>query len=425
MRIAIFTDVYLEIPGGIPSSIKAQKSALETLGHQVTIFCPGWTRSLDPTINVVPTHPLFRPNRVPLAKRPQKILHFIEQEYPNFNTHFDLIHVHYEASCSIAGVKLAKKYHLKLFQTMHGREDIAINANLPSPMKYFVAFALNFLHRTSLSNLQAKSFLKLSPSPSPKSTHSLATIQRDNFLIKNSVCQNMWEIMVRQANQADLVISPTQHFAKNLKHYGVRPNIHVISNGIDDQQLQKYTFKPLPFHHKSSLRIIWSSRLSKEKRILPFLEAVSKSKNLHRIKLTIIGEGNQTQEAKNFASKHFSAKQITFLGLIPHEQIFKYMQKQHLSVINSYGFDTQGMTILEAVACGLPVLYADPAMDEVVPQNGGLRAKDDSIAAMTAQIDYIFEHPEIIQQMSQTIASSRHLVLESTQIKRLLQLYQL
>lgn len=41
MRIAFFTDVFLEIPGGIPSSIKAQKTALESLGHHVTIFCPG------------------------------------------------------------------------------------------------------------------------------------------------------------------------------------------------------------------------------------------------------------------------------------------------------------------------------------------------------------------------------------------------
>ena len=31
MRIALFTDIYLDIPGGIPSSIKAQKSALQKL----------------------------------------------------------------------------------------------------------------------------------------------------------------------------------------------------------------------------------------------------------------------------------------------------------------------------------------------------------------------------------------------------------
>lgn len=409
MRIALFTDVYLEIPGGIPSSIKAQKAALEALGHQVTVFCPGWNKNQqDKNIIVIPTHRHLQFNRVPLAKRPEKILRFIKRRYPVFADAFDLIHVHYEASCSIAGVKLAKKNHIKLIQTMHGREDIAIDINLPSPTKFFVAFALNFLHRTSLSSIYLDTKVNL-----PK---------QDQLLIKNAVCRNMWRIMVRQANLADVVVSPTHHFAKNLEHYGVN-RVHVVSNGVDDRQLQKYTFKPRIFEPKSALRIIWSSRLSKEKRILPFLESVAKTKHQKHIKLTIIGDGNQLQEAKNYAEKHFSDHQIIFLGLIPHEKIFEHMQNQHISVINSYGFDTQGMTILEAVACGLPVLYADPTMDEVVPKNGGLRAKDASVTAMSDQIDYLFDHPELIQKMSKQMFAAQNSVLESTQIKHLLELY--
>ena len=410
MRIALFTDVYLEIPGGIPSSIKAQKAALEALGHQVTIFCPGWNDNLqDKSVIVVPTHRHLQFNRVPLAKRPEKILRFIKRRYPAFADTFNLVHVHYEASCSIAGVKLAKKNHIKLVQTMHGREDIAIDTNLPSPTKYFVAFALNFLHQASLSSIHPSRHVNL-----PK---------QDRLLIKNTVCRNMWEIMVRQANLADVVVSPTHHFAKNLEYYGVK-QIHIVSNGVDDRQLQKYSFKPRSFDSKNILRIIWSSRLSKEKRILPFLESLAKTKNKKHIKLTIIGDGNQLQEARNYAKKHFSNRQVVFLGLVPHEKIFEHMQKQHISVINSYGFDTQGMTILEAVACGLPVLYADPAMDEVVPKDGGLRAKDASTSAMADQIDYLFDHPELIQKMSEQVFTVQKSVLESTQVKHLLELYE-
>ena len=35
MRIAVFTDLYLEIAGGIPSSISAQKKELEKLGRDL------------------------------------------------------------------------------------------------------------------------------------------------------------------------------------------------------------------------------------------------------------------------------------------------------------------------------------------------------------------------------------------------------
>ena len=409
MRIALFTDIYLDIPGGIPSSIKAQKSALQKLGYQVTIFCPGGqTNNTEKDLYIVPTHRLLRPNQAPLAKRPKKILHSIKKEYPVFSDYFDLVHVHYEASCSIAGVKLAKEYKLKLIQTMHGREDIAINTNLPAPTKYLVAKLLNTMHSISLGRLSSK-------------TERLP--KKDSFLIKNSVCQNMWQLMVRQANLADAVISPSAHFAKNLKHYGVKKPIHVISNGVDDSYLQNLSFSIRLFKPNEPLRIIWNSRLSKEKRILPFLQSVANSKHKDRIDLTIIGDGNQMQEAKNFAKSHLQSSQIKFLGIIPHEQIFNFMQNQHISVINSYGFDTQGMTILEAVACGLPILYADPAMDEVVPEHGGLRSSNDSVAAMTDTIDQLFAHPALIEEMSKNAIKAKDSVLQSTQISKLLELY--
>ena len=409
MRIALFTDIYLDIPGGIPSSIKAQKSALQKLGHQVTIFCPGdQTNNTEKDLYIVPTHRLLRPNQAPLAKRPKKILRSIKKEYPVFSDYFDLIHVHYEASCSIAGVKLAKEYKIKLIQTMHGREDIAINANLPTPTKYLVARLLNIMHSISIGRLSSK-------------TERLP--RKDSFLIKNSVYQNMWQLMVRQANLADAVISPSSHFAKNLKHYGVKKPIHVISNGVDDSYLQNLDFSIRFFQPNEPLRIIWNSRLSKEKRILPFLQSVANSKHKDRIDLTIIGDGNQMQEAKNFAKSHLQSSQIKFLGIIPHEQIFNFMQNQHISVINSYGFDTQGMTILEAVACGLPILYADPAMDEVVPEHGGLRSSNDSVAAMADTINQLFTHPTLVEEMSKNAIKAKDSVLQSTQISKLLELY--
>ena len=409
MRIALFTDIYLDIPGGIPSSIKAQKSALQKLGHQVTIFCPGdQTNNTEKDLYIVPAHRFLRPNQAPLAKRPKKILSSIKKEYPVFSDYFDLIHVHYEASCSIAGVKLAKEYKIKLIQTMHGREDIAINTNLPAPTKYLVARLLNIMHSISLGRLSSK-------------TERLP--RKDSFLIKNSVCQNMWQLMVRQANLADAVISPSAHFAKNLKHYGVKKPIHVISNGVDDSYLQNLGFSIRLFKQNEHLRIIWNSRLSKEKRILPLLQSVANSKHKDRIDLTIIGDGNQMQEAKNFAKSHLQSSQIKFLGIVPHEQIFNFMQNQHISVINSYGFDTQGMTILEAVACGLPILYADPAMDEVVPKHGGLRSSNDSVAAMTDTIDQLFAYPALIEEMSKNTIKAKDSVLQSTQISKLLELY--
>ena len=234
----------------------------------------------------------------------------------------------------------------------------------------------------------------------------------------------MWELMIRQASLADIVISPSQHFAKNLEHYHAAKTVHVVSNGIDDELFAKYSFKIRERQQNDPLKIIWSSRVSKEKRIIPFLESIKQSKYHKNIQLTVIGEGNQLQEAKAFTKANLNNTKITFFGLIHHEELFQYEKDQHLSIINSYGFDTQGMTILEAIACGLPVIYADPAMDENIPDHCGLRAKNNTPAAMAELLDYIFENPELIKAMSEAALKASPSVMQSAQIKNLLNLYQ-
>jgi len=260
LRIAIFTDVFLGIPGGIPSSIRAKKTALEALGHQVTIFCPGTQQDFenplskfganhDPNIILVPTAK-FLINGAPFSKWTKQVVRFIEQKYPNLAETFDLFHIHYEATTSMAGLILAKKYHIKTVQTMHGREDMAIAINVPHPFKTLVATGINIIHRVTL-----KSILKNSSKPdyqNPEIKNLAPTIAR----------REMWRMMVRQANLADQVITPSAHFAKKLQLFGVTRPISVISNGINDQEIANFTPQIRTYQNHEPLRVLWFSRLS-------------------------------------------------------------------------------------------------------------------------------------------------------------------
>ena len=425
LRIAIFTDVFLGIPGGIPSSIRAQKASLESLGHQVTIFCPGTQQDFenplskfganhDPNIILVPTDK-FLINGAPFSKWTKQVVRFIEQKYPNLAETFDLFHIHYEATTSMAGLLLAKKYNIKIVQTMHGREDMAIAINVPHPFKTLVATGINIIHRATL-----KSITKKSPKPdyqNPEIKNLAPTIAR----------REMWRMMTRQANLADQVITPSAHFAKKLQLFGVTRPISIISNGIADQEIANFTPKIRTYRNHEPLRILWFSRLSKEKRILPFLESLQIAQELEpnfRFIFTIIGDGNQMSKVQKFCKKHFDEASIKILGTIPHQEILqKYTKDQHLSIINSYQFDTQGLTILEAAACNLPVIYADPDMSEIVPNHGGLCAKSPAPRAMAELLLKIHHQPELIQKLSQNLAASEKTYLQSHQIEKLLKLY--
>ena len=438
LRIAIFTDVFLGIPGGIPSSIRAQKTALESLGHQVTIFCPGTQQDFenplsqfganhDPNIILVPTAK-FLVNGAPFSKWTKHVIRFIEEKYPNLTESFDFFHIHYEATTSMAGLILAKKYHIKTIQTMHGREDMAIAINVPHPFKTLAATGINLIHRTTLKSILKKSSRSDYRNPEPKKSPGPNC---QNAEIKNLAPtiarREMWQMMVRQANLADQVITPSAHFAKKLQLFGVTRPISVISNGIADQEIANFTPQVRSYQRSEPLRILWFSRLSKEKRILPFLESLRIAQELEpnfRFIFTIIGDGNQMSKVRKFCRKHFDEASIKILGTIPHQEILqKYTEDQHLSIINSYQFDTQGLTILEAAACNLPVIYADPDMSEIVPNHGGLCAKSPSPRAMAELLLKIHHQPEIIQKLSQNLAASEKTYLQSHQIEKLLDLY--
>lgn len=402
MNIAIFTDVYLEVAGGICSSIKAQKAGLEALGHKVTVFCPGWHQEKDKTIEIVPTNKLLRFGGAPLAKGPDTVKKWVLSKYPDFN--FDVVHVHYEAGCSIAGMLLAKEFKKPLVQTMHGREDVAIQTNVPFPFKTLVGTVLCWLHSKWIPNK--------------------IIIKKDKLLAPTLTRAKMWTLMVNHANFADYVITPSHHFAEKLKKYGVKRDITVVSNAISDSAANAVSWLVRKVAKDEPLSIFWNSRVSYEKRIMPFLTAIKIAVDTGvNINFTVCGDGNALSRAKKYVRQHDLSEVVDFKGAVPHGTILRQMEKQHISALASYGFDIQPMTLLEAEAAGLPVMFCDPDMKEVVPEKAAVFCSGPEPESMAEAIIDLANHPERIEKMSKVMLKERVNVLQSTQIRKLLSVY--
>lgn len=404
MKIAIFSDCYLDLTGGIVTSINAQKHALEALGHEVAIFSTSYPKSPQELkkyarehIYVVPSCKYLIRGVIPVPRRPGIIEKWLLREHPEVKD-YDVFYVHYEASCSIAGLRLGKRLGIPTFQVMHGREDMGVASMVPFGFRTLVGSALNWFHSWFLP-------------------HSIK-VHRDDYLANTIAKAKMWTMMINHANYADYVICPSHHFAKKLRHYGVKHQIHIVPNGYPDAN-----FPPGPplksLSSGETMQIIWHSRLYGEKRIMSFLEALTQVNGQYH--LDVYGDGQDLTRAKRFARRHHL--DATFHGNTPFKKVQQQIQKSHLDVLASYNFDNYPLTLVEAEACGVPCFICDPDMREIIPEGSYVLSKSALPEDMAKALNNLLNHPNHIAEMSETMLAHRDEVLISNRINSLLELF--
>lgn len=400
MKIAIFSDCFLDLTGGIVTTISAQKKELEKRGHTVYVFSSSFPKTpaemaklAKENIFPVKSCRVFGRGLTPIARRPKIIETQIKAEHPEIKD-FDCFYVHYEAGCSIAGLRLGQKLGIRTIQVMHGREDIGEQNLVPKGFKTIVAILLNWFHSWYLP-------------------HHI-TVKKDNYLAKTLAGAKMWTLMINHANTADLVLTPSEHFLKKLTYYGVKRPVKVLPNGVSDEFFEK-NLQPKTLTPGEPLKIIWHSRVSKEKRIMPFLDALKKVTAPYI--LNVYGDGNDLKNAQKFTKKN--RLNVKFHGPKPFKDIYPEIKNSHLDVLNSYNFDTFGMTLIEAEMAGTPALYVDPDLEEVATKDGVVLAKSPNPKDVAVIINDLVKNPEKITKMSEAMINHRDEVRVSNIVDKL------
>lgn len=109
--------------------------------------------------------------------------------------------------------------------------------------------------------------------------------------------------------------------------------------------------------------IIYSGRINQEKGIMELTEAISRLTSYPNIKLLVIGSsffGNVTNEdcfTKELKkmTEHIKDR-IKFTGYIPYKDVPAYLKLADIAVVPSMWEEAFGLTVLEAMAAGLPLI---------------------------------------------------------------------
>lgn len=167
--------------------------------------------------------------------------------------------------------------------------------------------------------------------------------------------------------------------------------ISVVYNGME----------PLQVKSKSAavdgpVRIIFVGRLSEPKEPEILIESyVGLSDEIKKkSELIIVGDGPKRSMVEALVAKHGSGN-IKLIGSLPREQMLREMAKADVFALSSK-WESFGLTTLEAMSLGLPVIVSDVGgLREVVTEDVGIRVTRSNTVDMSMALDHLIRDKEL------------------------------
>lgn len=180
----------------------------------------------------------------------------------------------------------------------------------------------------------------------------------------------------RVAAKADLLIAPTPKIEALLHGYGVSAPVRVLPTGVALAAFAQTPPAQALAARRAALGIppenavlLYVGRLAKEKSI-PALLALRAALGPAAVTLLLAGDGPERARLEHAAAAlGLRAPQVVFAGLVPPAQVPAFY---HLGdvFVSASASETQGLTYLEAMAAGLPLVCRADACLTGVLQNG-------------------------------------------------------
>lgn len=208
----------------------------------------------------------------------------------------------------------------------------------------------------------------------------------------------------------DAVVVPTAKVQRLLTGYGVHSPVHVVPTGLDLQRFRPAQTEAEREDVRALRRglgispeqrvIVSVSRLAKEKNLEEVLEMVAAADREDTV-LVLVGDGPYRPELEARARELGIAERVRFAGVADPAEVQRWYRIGELFVSASLS-ETQGLTFIEALACGLPLLCRrDPSLASVVLE-GRTGWQYEDAAQFSAHLDTLLDAPRRREEMSLT-----------------------
>ena len=316
MRIGIFTEAYTPYISGLVTSEVMLKKALEKRGHEVYVVTANletFHYEYDEKEKVlrIPGIPTGIYNSRLTSIYPLQALNKIK------SWNLDIIHSQTEFAIGSFARLFAKQYNIPIVHTYHTMYE-----------DYVHYITKGYFNRSSKKIVE--------------------------YLTKFYCDRTINELIVPTKKAYDLF----------KEKYNVQRNIHIIPTGIEverfykeniDEKKQNILKKQYKIK-KNDFTLIFVGRIAEEKNVPYIIDVMSEIiKEKNNIKLLIIGDGPDKEKYEKYSIEKNTDKNIIFTGKVPWDEIPIYYSLGN-AFISASTTETQGLTIIEAMAASLPAL---------------------------------------------------------------------
>lgn len=149
---------------------------------------------------------------------------------------------------------------------------------------------------------------------------------------------------------------------------------------------------------------LFLGRLSPEKGLHTLLSAWERLSRQHTLR--IVGDGPLRSNLESLVSST-NLSNIQMIGALPHDDVIKIMGKARFLVLPSECYENFPLTIVEAFACGVPVIASHlGAMAEIVDGGRtGLHFTPGDAEDLTVKIQWAWTHPAEMEAMGRAARS--------------------
>ena len=314
MRIAMVTDSYHPTKDGVVTSVDITKKALEKKGHQVFVVAPdpGKEHRIDGVIYVKSVK--FRSYEgyfVPIF--PSTALRKLEK------LGVDVIHAHGIAVMALRGIFYGRQLRIPAVLTFHTMIGDVVEYYFP--LKMDVKTAEKWI----------------------------------------------WKYVRAVLKRMDAVIVPSPSIKEELLSLTSPKRVECIPTGTDVERFHP-GIAGAAFRKRYGLKgkvVASVGRLSFEKNI----DTVIRSMKDIDASLLIVGEGPAGPGLKELTSELGMEDKVVFTGYIDNSLVSEAYAASDM-LVSASRFETQGLSVLEAMACGLPVACCDARAFHDIIQDG-------------------------------------------------------